>query len=175
MILLPWPVTASFATLLCNISCQEAWHISTASGLALWLGLANRKRQSDKPHRALRALLSGHFPVNKPRPACWRTRLPSSPLPTASLSIMNRAYPWAAKLTWPTSWLYMQECPHWRSATHLAPISSPTHSLMKDNGWLFAATKFWVVHCATVDNHTMAVLFWPAEHELMFTVVSWKS
>ena len=28
-----------------------------------------------------------------------------------------------------------------------------------------------MVHCATVDNHTMAVLFWPAEHELMFTVV----
>jgi len=35
MILLPWPVTAPFATLLCNISCQEAWPISTASGLAL--------------------------------------------------------------------------------------------------------------------------------------------
>ena len=46
---------------------------------------------------------------------------------------------------------------------------------MRDNGWLFAATKFWVVHCATVDNHTMAVLLWPVEHELMFTVVSWKS
>ena len=88
MILLPWPVTAPFATLLCNISCKEAWHISTASGLALWLGLANRKRQSDKlpgpwEHCSLATSLwtspgqpaggqdSHHYPCQQPACPSW--------------------------------------------------------------------------------------------------------
>ena len=34
---------------------------------------------------------------------------------------------------------------------------------------------FWEVHHETVDNHTVAVLSWPVEHELMLTLVPWKS